>query len=153
MAEERNIVRLFGTDISGDKTLKDGLRSLTGVNFSTSKAILEKAGLDPDKRAETVTDEELENIKNVIEENELPRHLLNRRRDKDEGGDKMIVSSDLEIQKRQDIEDMKKLGTYRGIRHRRGLPVRGQQTQASFRGQSSVGVSRERIQQQEGGEE
>lgn len=154
MAEQRrNILRLFGTDISGDKKIKNALRGLEGISFNAARAILKKADVDASKTGADLTDEELGRIEEVIEEGEVPAHILNRRKGTDEGGDGMMVSSDLEIQERQDIEDMKKLASYRGLRHRRGLPVRGQQTRSSFRGQSSVGVSTERIKQEEGGED
>ncbi len=154
MADERkNILRIFATDIPGDAQIGEGLRQLKGVSFSTSKPILKKAGIDPTKAAGDITNEEKESIKEVIESGEMPSYLLNRRKDPEEGEDKMLTSNDLEIQERQDIEDMKKLGSYRGMRHRHGLPVRGQKTQSSFRGDSSVGVATAEIKAEKSGEE
>jgi small subunit ribosomal protein S13 len=151
MAKKKNILRLFGTDIPGDMDMKNGLRRVKGISFNTAQAILKKADIDPDKHAGEISDEESDRIQEVIENAELPEHILNRRVDPETGDEKLMVSTDLEIQKRQDIDRLKKLGSYRGMRHRRGLPVRGQKTQSSFRGKTSVGVSRERI-KKEGGE-
>lgn len=152
--EGRNILRLFGTDIPGEVSIGDGLRKIKGVGFRSSKAIIKESGIDPKKNAGKVTDEEADKLEEVIQAAELPEYLLNRRGNPEEGSSKFLVSTDLEIQKRQDIEDMKKLGSYRGMRHRKGLPVRGQKTKSSFRGKSSVGVSKARIKSEgEEGEE
>lgn len=149
MAEERkNILRLFGTDIPGELKIRNALRQVKGINFATSKGILRKASIDPDKIAGDLDEEELESIKDNIGSNNLPPQLLNRRKDPEVGDDRMIVTNDLEIQHRQDIESMKKLGSYRGIRHRQGLPVRGQKTRSSFRGETSVGVAIEEIKEE-----
>jgi len=154
MTEERkNILRLFGTDIPGDLKIRNALRQIKGISFSTSKAILSRANINPDKIAGDLDDEEIESIKNNVENNDLPSHLLNRRKDPETGEDKILPTNDLKMQKREDIESMKKLGSYRGIRHRHGLPVRGQRTRSSFRGESSVGVATEKIKkEQESGE-
>ncbi|KXB06658.1 hypothetical protein AKJ51_03235 [candidate division MSBL1 archaeon SCGC-AAA382A20] len=140
---------MFGTDIPGEVNIKDGLREIKGINFRASKAILREADIDPGRDAGDITEGEGDSIKDVIENAKIPDYLLNRRRDPEDGKAKFLVSNDLEIQERQDIDRIKKLGAYRGIRHRRGLPVRGQKTQSSFRGKSSVGVSRERIKKEE----
>lgn len=151
--ERKNILRIFGTDIPGDIEIGKGLRNIKGVSFSTSKPILKKAGIDPKKAAGDINTEGRESIEDVIEAGQLPSHLLNRRKDPESGDNKILASNDLEIQERQDIEDMKKLGSYRGLRHRQGLPVRGQKTQSSFRGDSSVGVATAEIKAEKSGEE
>ena len=146
MAKKRkSIVRVFGTDLPGEVSIENGLRQIKGISFSTSKSILHKAGLDADKLVSDMSDKEMDKVKDIIENSNLPVHMLNRRKDPNEGTDRQLVSSDLEIQHKQDIDAMKKLGSYRGLRHRRGLPVRGQKTKSSFRGKSSVGVSKARI--------
>ncbi len=146
MSEGRkNILRMFGTDIPGDVSIKDGLRHMKGISFSTSSAILDQAGIDPTKMSGDIDEEEKTKLQDTIKNCKIPEYLLNRRKDPEDGESKMLVSTDLDIQHREDINSMKKLGTYRGMRHRRGLPVRGQKTQSSFRGDSSVGVSTEKI--------
>lgn len=149
MAEQRNILRLFGTDIPGELNIRNGLREIKGISFSTSKALLQKAGIDPRKKAGEMTEEETGEIKEAIESFELPEYLSNRRKDMKHNESRQLISNDLKIQKRQDLDRIKKLGSYRGLRHRRGLPVRGQKTQSSFRGKSSVGVSTEEIRKEQ----
>ncbi len=141
----RNILRIFGTDVPGDVGIGEGLRNIKGISFSTSKPILKEAGIDPDKYAGDISKEEKESIEKVIKSSNIPSHLVNRRKDPETGKDMMLTSNDLDMQNRQDIEDMKKLGSYKGLRHRRGLPVRGQKTKSSFRGDSSVGVATAKI--------
>ncbi len=148
----KNILRIFGTDIPGELEIVDGLRRIKGVSFTSSKAILERTGIDPEKPAGELGSEEEKLIEEVLGNGELPGYVLNRRKDTETGESKMLVSTDLDMRKRQDIDRVKKLGTYRGIRHRRGLPVRGQKTKSSFRGDSSVGVSTEKIKKKKSGE-
>jgi len=152
MSEGRkNILRIFGTDIPGDSRIGEGIRRIKGISFSTSKPILKKAGIDSDKLAGDISKEEKNTLEEVIEKGEIPTYLLNRRKDPETGDNKMLTSTNLEMQIRQDIEAMKKLGNYRGLRHRRGLPVRGQKTKSSFRGDSSVGVSTSKIKKEKSG--
>jgi len=72
----------------------------------------------------------------------IPSWLYNRRKDPETGRDKHIAVSRLELTKRMDIGQMRKLKTYKGVRHSFGLPVRGQRTRSSFRHGRSVGVVR-----------
>ncbi len=143
---------MFDTDIPGDLKLRNGLRHVKGIGFSAGNAILEKANIDPDKYVGDITEEEKEMLENLVEEGELPGYLLNRKKDPDTGEHEMLVSTQLEMQERQDIEAMKKIGSYKGLRHRRGLPVRGQKTKSSFRGKSTVGVSTADIKAEKSGE-
>lgn len=145
MSKGRGIVRLFGTDVPSQVPVGEGLREIKGISFSTSKAILKKSDVNPDKTIEELADDDIDRIKDIIDKSDLRSHLLNRRKDPEDGEDKHLVSSDLEIREKQDVDAMKKLGSYRGIRHRKGLPVRGQKTKSSFRGESSVGVDTSEI--------
>ncbi|MFB6089095.1 MAG: 30S ribosomal protein S13 [Candidatus Aenigmatarchaeota archaeon] len=150
--EIQGIVRMVDTDLDGNKNILNALRKVNGISFTVSKVICKEAGVDSDAKAGSLSDDMIDKIENIIKnpmDFDIPRFILNRRNDPDTGEDQHLVSGDLEIQHRQDIESMKKLGSYRGIRHRKGLPVRGQKTRSSFRGKSSVGVSKKRIQQGE----
>ncbi|MFP4115876.1 MAG: 30S ribosomal protein S13 [Candidatus Aenigmatarchaeota archaeon] len=148
MTERKNILRLFETDIPGELEIINGLRRIKGIGFTASKAVLEETEIDPHKPAGEISDEEVNSLKDIIKNGGIPDYLLNRKKDPETGKDSMLVASKLEIEKRQDIDRMKKLGSYRGIRHRHGLPVRGQKTQSSFRGESSVGVATEEIKEE-----
>lgn len=149
----QGIVRIVETDLDGNKSVLNALRRIRGISFTTSKAICEEANVDPEAKVGNLSDDVLDGLRNIINDPtdfNMPKFILNRRKDPETGENKHLTSGDLEIQHRQDIEAMKKLGSYRGIRHRKGLPVRGQKTKSSFRGKSSLGVSRKRIKQGEG---
>jgi small subunit ribosomal protein S13 len=76
------------------------------------------------------------------EKHGIPRWMYNRRLDPEDGSDRHMVASKLELRKKMDINELKKRKCYRGVRHILGLPVRGQRTRSSFRTQTTVGVSR-----------
>jgi len=141
------IVRLLGTDLNGRKKIKNSLRKIKGISFTMSNVLCKKQSIDPNKITGTLTKEEIKKLEDIIknpEKFEIPEYLLNLRRDPKTGETTHYTSAELEIKTRQIIDSMKKLGSYRGVRHRRGLPVRGQRTRSSFRKSSSVGVSKKK---------
>jgi small subunit ribosomal protein S13 len=146
--EIKGIMRLFGTDIRGEKKLMNALRDIKGLSFSFSNAVIKVSELDPEIPIGKLSDKDIEKIKKILEnpmDNGIPEFLYNRKKDPVTGDSTHLLVSNLDIQKREDINRMKKLGSYRGIRHRRGLPVRGQRTRSSFRSRRTVGVSKKKI--------
>lgn len=144
---ERGVVRICETTIDGKLKLRHGLLKIKGISHSLAPAIIAAANLDPNMRIGNLTDEQIELIENVVKnplEYGIPEFLLNRRRDPFDGKSKHLVASELEIQVRQDIEFLKKIRCYRGIRHELGLPVRGQRTRSRFRKGKTVGVQRKK---------
>ena len=144
--EIKGIVRLFGTDLNGHKKVVDALRSIKGVSFTFAKAVLKRSGVE-NVEIGTLPDSDVKKLEDVIRNPGnygIPDYLLNRRKDPVTGENYHLVASDLHMKVREDINRLKKLGNYRGIRHRRGLPVRGQRTRSSFRKGKSVGVSKKR---------
>jgi len=92
-----------------------------------------------------LTDEEVKKIEEVLNDPAkfgIPSWMFNRRKDYYTGEDKHIIESDLTIARQEDINRLKKIRCYRGIRHELGLPCRGQRTKSTFRRGSTVGVSR-----------
>ena len=75
---------------------------------------------------------------------DIPTWMFNRRKDYDTGNDKHILTSDLKLQKDNDIKRLKKIKAYRGIRHATGQPVRGQRTRSNFRRGSAIGVNKKK---------
>lgn len=136
----KEIVRMFGTDLSTHKSVKNSLRKIKGIKFSLVNSICKKAGIDPDQKIEDVPEKKLEQMEKILEKSDIPDFLKNSRKDPE--GDRHLIAGKLEIKKREDINFLKKLGSYRGIRHRIGLPVRGQKTKSSFRGKRTLGVSK-----------
>ena len=106
--------RIAGVDIPADKKVKISLRYIYGVGRTNSKAILKEAGIDGQRRAKDLTEEELAKIIGILDKGILVEGALRRN-----------------IQ--QNIGRLREIGSYRGNRHRRSLPVRGQRTRSNAR--------------------
>mgnify|MGYP001773128664 FL=1 len=146
-AEFRYIVRVAGVDLPGDKAIAYALADIKGIGFNTAYAVLRKLGIDPHRRLGTLSEEEVEKLSEALKSLEklgLPSWLLNRRRDPQTGEDRHLITSDLLIAVRNDIELMKKIKSYKGIRHALGLKVRGQRTRTTGRTGQTVGVRKRR---------
>ena len=144
----RGIVRFAETDLDGTKKLANALLKVKGVGWATAIAFTRAAGLDVNVLAGSLTDEQLGKLEQVILNPinfGIPAHMVDRRSDPIEGGDRHSVSSNLAITKKTDIDSMKKIHSYKGIRHELGLPVRGQRTRTSFRTGMVVGVQKSKL--------
>lgn len=108
------MARLAGVDLPREKRVEIGLTYIFGIGLTSSKKILEKTGINPDTRVKDLTDEDLAKLREILE-------------------NEYTVEGDLRRNIAYDIKRMKDIGCYRGIRHRRGLPVRGQRTKTNAR--------------------
>ena len=108
------MARIAGVDLPREKRVEIGLTYIYGIGRPTSLAILEKAGVNPDTRVMDLTEEEAGKITEIIDEDYL-------------------VEGDLRREVSLNIKRLMEIGSYRGIRHRRGLPVRGQKTKTNAR--------------------
>lgn len=143
--EFRYIVRVAGVDLPGDKAIAYALADIKGIGFNTAYAVLRKLGIDPHRLLGTLSEKEVERLSDVlksIEKLELPEWVLNRRRDPYEGGSRHLITSDLLLTVRNDIELMKKIKSYKGVRHTLGLKVRGQRTRTTGRTGITLGVKK-----------
>ncbi len=131
--KETAIIRIMQTDISGDKQIYTGLTKIKGISWSFANAICSKLGLDKKKKIATLTQEDIKKIEAFIKQPGLPAFLLNRRKDLDTGEDMHLLTTDLELRKDFDVRRLKKIRSYRGLRHALGQPVRGQRTKGHFR--------------------
>ena len=134
--EFRHLVRIANTDLHGEKPLAYALRNIKGVNFQFANAVCILAKIDKMKQTGDLSDEEIERIDNVIKsplESGIPSWLVNRRRDYEDDQDKHLVTTDLIFTKDNDVKRMRKIKSYKGVRHSLGLPVRGQRTKSNFR--------------------
>jgi len=135
------MIRLFQTDIDGEKNVMVSLTKIKGVSWSFANALCYKLKLDKQRKVGTLSEEEIKKIEEFIKNPELPSFLLNRRKDFDTGKDIHLNTTDLELRKDFDIKRLKKIRSYRGLRHALGQPVRGQRTKSHFRSKGkSVGV-------------
>ena len=108
------MARIAGVDLPRDKRIEIGLTYIYGIGRPTSNVILEKAGINPDTRVKDLTEEEAGKIRKIIDE-------------------EYLVEGDLRREVSLNIKRLMEIGSYRGIRHRRGLPVRGQNTKTNAR--------------------
>ena len=106
--------RILGVDIPGKKHIEYSLRYLYGIGPTTAREVIEQAKIDPVKKADDLTDEVLARIINVIQNN-------------------YRIEGDLRREVAQNIRRLISIGSYRGVRHKRGLPVRGQRTSTNAR--------------------
>jgi small subunit ribosomal protein S13 len=131
--DDVTLVRILGKDIRGDKKLMAGLAEIQGISWAFANATCKVLKLDGNKKVQDVTEDELKKLGEFVENPTVPGFLKNRQKDFDSGEDKHISGADLKLRKEFDIKRMKKIKSYKGIRHAAGLPVRGQRTKANFR--------------------
>lgn len=108
------MARIAGVDIPRDKRIEIALTYIYGIGRTLSSRILGEAGIDPNKRTNSLTDEEIAKIRDILERN-------------------FKVEGDLRKDVNMSIKRLMDIGCYRGLRHRRGLPVRGQRTRTNSR--------------------
>lgn len=108
------MARIAGVDLPRDKRVEVSLTYIFGIGRPSSRKILAEAGINPDTRVKDLTEEEVSKLREIIEK-------------------QYQVEGDLRRQVSMDIKRLMDLGCYRGIRHRRGLPVRGQKTKTNAR--------------------
>ena len=149
MEKLRVIVRVLETDLDGNKKIYNSLRKIKGVGFMVSNFICNKLEFDKDRKVGTLTEKEVNSIQELIQNSkDIPSWLVNRRKDYDTGEDVHLVTSKLKLRKEFDLKRLKKIKSYRGLRHAVGLPVRGQRTRSHFRRGRSVGVQKKKVPQQ-----
>lgn len=108
------MARIAGVDLPNDKRVEIGLTYIYGIGRPTANDILSRAGINPDTRVKDLTEEEVGKIRKIIEND-------------------YVVEGDLKREVSLNIKRLMEIGCYRGIRHRRGLPVRGQKTKTNAR--------------------
>ena len=109
------MARISGVDLPRDKRIEIGLTYVYGIGRATSNRLLKEAGVNPDTRVRDLTDEEVGKIRDAID------------------ADSILIEGDLRREIVINIKRLQEIGCYRGIRHRKGLPVRGQKTKTNAR--------------------
>lgn len=108
------MARIAGVDLPRDERIEIGLRRIYGIGGTSSRRIIDEVGVSPDTRVRDLTETEVSKLREVIDRS-------------------MKVEGDLRREVTQNIRRLIEIGSYRGLRHRRGLPVRGQRTQTNAR--------------------
>jgi small subunit ribosomal protein S13 len=149
MTEEfRHILRIVDKDVDGTLKAPYALNKIKGISLGLANAILKKAAINPDTRAGFLTETDVEKIEEIIKEPTkygIPSWLLNRRKDAEVGKDMHVISADLVLKTKMDIEQMKEIRSWRGYRHAYGLKVRGQRTKTTGRSGKALGVKKKAI--------
>jgi small subunit ribosomal protein S13 len=141
-------IRVANTDLDGNKSIGSALRKIKGVNFMFANMVCQFAGVDKNTKAGLLDNSQVKKIDEVVSNPlkfKAPSWMLNRRKDYETGADKHLLSGELSFFIDNDIKRMKKMRSYRGVRHGQGLPVRGQRTKSNFRrnkGKTSIGVKK-----------
>ena len=117
------MARLVGVDLPRDKRIEVGLTYIYGIGLTTSKKILAETGVNPDVRVKDLSEEDLGKLRDYIQEN-------------------LTVEGDLHREVSQNVKRLMEIGCYRGLRHRKGLPVRGQRTHTNARTRVSKSAAR-----------
>ena len=108
------MARLVGVDLPRNKRIEIGLTYIYGIGLTTSRKILGETGINPNTRTDDLTEGELSKLRDYIQNN-------------------LTVEGDLHREVSQNVKRLMEIGCYRGLRHRRGLPVRGQRTHTNAR--------------------
>lgn len=141
------IIRIANTDIDGHKNVLHGLTAIKGVGMRVSTFIVDQSNIKRDKKVGDLSDKEIKSINTVLEglNDNAPSWLVNHRKDKETGNDVHLIGSEIDMRLRDEINVMKKIRCYKGIRHERGLRARGQRTRANNRTGLTLGVSKKRV--------
>jgi small subunit ribosomal protein S13 len=140
----RYLVRLVNTDLDGKKPFATALTYVPGVSHRLANVIAKDTGIDPKMRIGKLSDDQLTQVAEAIEniDEMVPVWMLNRRKDIETGDDRHMVGSEITIMLREDLNRLKKIRSWRGHRHERKLPTRGQRTKNNGRFGGAVGVQR-----------
>jgi len=146
----RYFVRIGQTDLDGTANVERALIGLDGVGRRTARVIAREVGVDRHETFGRLDDDTIDEIVETVEQyaDEAPDWLTNRRKDYYTGETGHIIGNDVELVRQQDINRMQKIGSYKGIRHRRGQKVRGQRTKSTGRSEGTVGVNIEEIREE-----
>ena len=136
--------------VDGNAKVEYGLTQIKGIGRRFAQAIVKVANVSPEMRIGAVPEKDLNRIEEIIlnpSENGIPSYLFNRKHDLRTGLDRHLIGNQLEITVKRDIDRMKRIKSYKGVRHHLHLKVRGQRTKSTGRHGLVVGVMRRRKRQ------
>lgn len=139
----RHFIRIANTDLNGNNSIERALTQIKGIGFQYARAVCYVLKIDGMQKTGYMEDSIVKRIEEVLKDPHkfhIPTWLLNRRKDFETGLDSHLLTSDLDFVQSNDIKMMKKIKSYKGIRHIRGQPVRGQRTKSHFRVNKGKGL-------------
>lgn len=137
---EDRMVRLMSEDIEGGMKVYPALTKISGVSWSMANAICNILKIDKNRKIGSLTEDELKKVTEFVKNPKVPTFLLNRNNDFETGENMHVTGTNLEMQREFDIKRLKKIKSYRGVRHSAGQPVRGQRTKSHFRKNRGKGM-------------
>jgi small subunit ribosomal protein S13 len=145
----RYIVRIMNSDIDGNKSLIMGIQNVKGVGPRVAAVVARKTGIKPSEKMGNLSEAQTEEIEKIIASYPefAPHWAVNRQSDFETGEDHHLFGVDLDVSRKDDINRMKMIRCYKGVRHEQGQKVRGQRTRSNGRTGLTMGVSRQKVQQ------
>ncbi len=145
--EMKRIVRIANTSLDGTKHLRVALTHIKGVGFRMAEAVTKAAGIPGDRLLGELTEEEVSRIEEILSRPSdfgIPDWMQNRRFDPETGETRHLLGDDIAFVVKQDIAKMKRIRSWKGIRHHLGLKVRGQRTKSTGRVGRTVGYQKKK---------
>jgi small subunit ribosomal protein S13 len=145
---EKVFFRKLRSQVDGNAKIEYGLTQIRGIGMRFAQAVVRVAKLNPDLRIGAIPEKDINRIEEIIIDpitNGIPAWMVNRKKDIVTGENLHIVGNRLELSVRRDIDRMKRIRSYKGVRHHQGLKVRGQKTKSTGRHGLVVGVIRSKL--------
>ena len=140
------IVRVANTDINGERSVVMGLTQIKGIGRHMAIFVADTAGINRNLKFGTLAEPDIQKLKDALEsiDEYAPAWMMNHRKDLYTGEDSHLISTDVASRLRDDVNLMKMIRSYKGVRHEYGLKVRGQRTSSNGRKGLALGVSKRR---------
>ncbi len=143
--EFTSILRIQNTNIDGNRKVAFGLSQIRGIGRRFAQAVVRVSNIDPELRIGMLSSEEIEELEEIMKEpvkHGIPKWMVNRQKDRRTGEYRQVLANDLAMVTKLDIDRMKRIRSWKGIRHMYGLKVRGQHTRTTGRSGLVVGFVR-----------
>ncbi len=145
----KHIVRVASVDLPGGKSIRYAITKIRGIGVNLADALLAISAIPRTTKAGDLSEQQLAKLNEVIlhiEKSGLPVWMFNRRKDYETGENRHVITGPLSFSQDNDLKRLKKIKSLRGVRHIKGLPVRGQRTRSNFRRSKGkvVGVAKKK---------
>ncbi len=154
----KHIVRVANVDLPGDRPTRIALTHIKGIGINFADVVCTIAGINKGEKVGMLNEAEIKKLNDIVQnpgQHGIPSWFFNRRKDYDSGEDMHLITGTIGFVTDNDLKRLKRIKTLRGVRHQRGLPVRGQRTKSHFRKNKGkvVGVAKKKVATAEGKKE